>query len=81
MYLAKSVLIPLKLKAAASAAKTKQNKTKTTTITKKNKNKQTKKTTFAYGTIIQITPNEEMQDIMEIIKSLEDLGIFLKVCQ
>ena len=61
--LAKSVLIPLGLTAAAAAAAT------DAAIHKK---------MFGCGTTTLIISNEKMNDIMKIIKSLEESGLLIK---
>ena len=66
--LAKSVLIPLGLTAAASAADAGIHKK----ILGSGKHKQNNNTTTL------IISNDEMKDIIEIVKSLEDSGLLLK---
>ena len=68
--LAKSVLIPLGLTAAASAATD-------TTIHKKMFGSGTCPSDFAKQTFLIIS-NEEMNDIMKTVKSLEESGLLIK---
>ena len=70
--LAKSVLIPLELTAAASAADAGIHKK----ILASGHNRPS--SSSSHNTITLIISNKEMEDIIKIVKSLEDSGLLLK---
>ena len=72
--LAKSVLIPLGLTAAASAADAGIHKK----ILRSGRRHSSSSAPHNNNTITLIISNDEMEDIIEIVKSLEDSGLLLK---
>ena len=72
--MAKSVLIPLGLTAAASAADAGIHKK----ILRSGRRHSSSSAPHNNNTITLIISNDEMEDIIEIVKSLEDSGLLLK---